>query len=97
MDIEEIKHYMRVDGNDDDAFIASLIEAAKLYITNATGVTVDKANPLHKLAVSILCLHWYENRLANDAEGSPPMNFSVESIMNQIALTSVNSGGQNVN
>ncbi|GAB4073676.1 hypothetical protein GCM10028778_11790 [Barrientosiimonas marina] len=88
MDIEDVKHYMRIDGDEDDQFISSLIEAAKIYILNSTGIKPDESDALHQLVVKILCVHWYENRGAKDLESRAPMEFSVESIMNQIALTS---------
>lgn len=58
----EVKEYLRIDGSEEDFFLTSLIDAAKLFIKNATGTTVDELNELHKLAVYLLVSHWYENR-----------------------------------
>lgn len=60
--LEELKLYLRIDGEEEDAFLSSLITAAKAYIKGATGKEVDPANDLHKLAVFLYCAHQYENR-----------------------------------
>jgi uncharacterized phage protein (predicted DNA packaging) len=62
--LEELKGYLRLDMSyiDEDIFLDSLVIAAKAYIKTSTGKIVDEANQLHKLAVFMLCTHWYENR-----------------------------------
>lgn len=60
--LDDTKAFLRVDGNDDDAVIQTLIDAAKKYIKQGTGVNVSEDD-----AQSILCMHllvgyWYENR-----------------------------------
>ncbi|MGE7828970.1 head-tail connector protein [Paenibacillus sp. NPDC093718] len=64
--LTELKEYLRLDVSDteEDTFLLSLITVAKSYIKNATGKVVDEQNAMHKLAVFLLCTHWYENRNA---------------------------------
>ena len=37
VDLQKAKDYLRIDYEDDDAFITSLITASKLYLDNACG------------------------------------------------------------
>jgi uncharacterized phage protein (predicted DNA packaging) len=80
--LEEVKTYLRIDGSEEDYFLTSLIMAAQEYIKNATGLTVDETNELHKLAVNLLVTHWYENRETIGSAGK--MAFSLESIFLQM-------------
>jgi uncharacterized phage protein (predicted DNA packaging) len=84
--LDDVKTYLRIDGTEDDVFLSSLISGAKLFINNATGKTVNESNDLHKLAVSLLCSHWYENReVVGKAD---KLAFSLDSILFQISFES---------
>ncbi|MFD2681211.1 head-tail connector protein [Bacillus seohaeanensis] len=90
--LNEVKQYLRIEEDwvEEDTQLNSLITAAKAYIKNATGVKVDELNDLHKLAVCMLVVHWYENReIVGKADS---LAFSLESIIFQIQFT----GGQEV-
>lgn len=81
MDLEEIKIYLRVDGNDDDALIESLQIGAEIYLGNA-GVIKDYTNNLYCLAVKLLISHWYDNRaISVTGPNFNKISFSLESIM----------------
>lgn len=60
--LEEAKQYLRPATDEDDPTIQSLIDAAELYLENATGIKYDSTNPLAKLFCKILVADWYENR-----------------------------------
>lgn len=60
VDLEKVKAYARVDGTDEDEQIIGMIKAAELYLENAGAQPQD--NELYILAVSMLVLHWYDNR-----------------------------------
>ena len=64
------KDYMRIDGDDDDALIEALMEAAKVYLKNAGIELCD--DPLHNLAVWSLTLHYYDHRDAVSSEAPLP-------------------------
>ena len=62
--LDGVKAYLRVDGNQEDEVIRTLIDTAKAFILQGTGVEVKETD-----AQSILCMHmivgyWYENRNA---------------------------------
>ena len=62
MKIEDIKLYMRVDTDADDALITGLIAAAQQYIHETTGLVYDDNNNIHQLVCKLLVAHWYEHR-----------------------------------
>ncbi|PHF96284.1 DNA-packaging protein, partial [Bacillus toyonensis] len=46
--VEEAKKYLRVDGDEEDDLITSFVEAAEIYIKNATSKHVDLKSELAK-------------------------------------------------
>lgn len=63
MELQEIKEYLRVDGDEDDNLISSILLAAQFYLKNA-GVPEDVSSQqkLYDIAIKMLVSHWYENR-----------------------------------
>jgi uncharacterized phage protein (predicted DNA packaging) len=83
--LEEVKQYLRIDGSEEDSFLASLIPAAKIYIKNATDINVNENDELQKLAVFLLVSHWYENRqVVAVGTISKELEFSLRSILIQM-------------
>lgn len=62
--LENLKEYMRVDSDDEDAFITSILSGAKAYIKGYTGlddIVIDEKEDL-SLVVYVLCSEMYDNR-----------------------------------
>ena len=78
--LEEIKEYMKIDSNDEDILITSLIEAANNYLLNAGVKNFD--NSLYNLAIKMLVLHWYENREVVGNAGK--LAFTLDNIITQL-------------
>lgn len=73
--LEAVKAYARVDGDEEDALLDSLTDAAEEYLSNA-GIDPGLSAPaLYQLAVCGIVLHWYEQR--NIAAGAAPTDFPV--------------------
>ena len=73
--LETVKAYARIDGDEEDALLKSLPNAAEEYLTNA-GIDPGLSAPaLFQLAVCGIVLHWYEQR--NIATGAAPTDFPV--------------------
>jgi len=81
MNLEELKVWLRVDGDEDDNLIASLQFAAEQYLNNA-GVVKDYSKDLYKLAISLLVTHWFENR--EPTGKADKLEFSLSSIITQL-------------
>lgn len=60
--LADMRDYLRLDNTANDGILAGLIEAAAVYITQATGMdTTDQAaNPLARSAVKMLVATWYD-------------------------------------
>lgn len=80
--LDYVKAYLRIDGGGEDFFLSSLINVAKSYIKEATGVTADEEDDLHKLTIALLVSNWYENRLP--VGKADDMSFSLRSLLTQI-------------
>lgn len=62
VNLEETKQYLRIDDNESDVLLNSLINAAEEYLKNATGQEFDNTNNLARLFCWVLVADWYENR-----------------------------------
>ncbi|MFJ6204226.1 MULTISPECIES: head-tail connector protein [Bacillus] len=62
MDLKMLKdEYLKIDTDQDDALLKTLITAAKGYIKNGIGRYVE-GNAQYALVTGMLVAHWYENR-----------------------------------
>lgn len=61
MTLEEVKSYLRVDFDDDDALIRQMMAAAEAYIIDAVG-KYDNTNPKANLLFYALVQDLYDNR-----------------------------------
>lgn len=98
--LEEVKNHLRVDLDDDDALIQSLIVAAEDYLKNATGKEYPETDEnggkpgyeLEKVYLNLLIAYWYENRTAvprnKGAGGEVPdgFTFAMRSLLLQLQL-----------
>lgn len=91
MELNEVKEYLRVDGEEEDNLITSLLLASQSYIENGTGIKIDDVErnknlkPLYNLATKLLVSHWYENRTTEiTGPNFHKLNFSLESLFLQL-------------
>lgn len=82
--LNELKDYLRIDGNEDDSILVLLIEAAREYLTDA-GVPVEcETMAKYKLAVMLLVSLNYENR--TPGLKIEKIDFSLQSIILQLKV-----------
>ena len=64
--LDDIKTYIRVSDNEDDALITAIMSAAKGYILSYTDLTADEADefPEMEIALKCLCADMYDVRTA---------------------------------
>lgn len=60
-ELNEIKDYLRVDFDDDDTLLNTIILASKEYIKNAIGY-IDMQKPTFKVLLYTICADLYERR-----------------------------------
>lgn len=85
--LEAAKAYARIDGDEDDALLESLIEAAEEYLAGSGVYPGLAPEALYQLAVKGIVLHWYEQR--NVTDGPAPRDFAagVRLTINQLKNT----------
>ena len=81
VDLKKAKDYLRIDYEEDDEFIRSLIAASKIYLENACGEF--SSTELTDLAQLILIEHWNDNRTLVGTV-SDSIKHSVDAIIFQI-------------
>lgn len=84
MDIEEMKTYLRIDYDGEDAEIQEFMSAAEEYLLNA-GVKKKEDSSLYNLAVKLLVSNWYSNRIPVGTV-TQPMEYSLSRILLQLTL-----------
>ena len=85
--LEACKKYMRVDGEDEDEVILSLMAAAQAYLERA-GITPERSPAAqYDLALWGLTLHYYDHREAVGNEAAFPIG--LRPVITQLKLTAV--------
>jgi len=83
--ISSLKTYARIDY--DDTALTMLANAAIEKCEQETGKAFVETSNLYMLAVEMLALHWYENRGGTSTQAQTEIPFSLQPILNQIALS----------
>jgi len=87
MTLEEIKNYLRIDYNNDDNLIQSLITAARSLVEEKTGKTYKPDSELWNLCIKLLVAHWYENRHVEQSQRTNPVGFTVDALVKHISVS----------
>lgn len=89
MTLEEAKTFCRIDNDEEDALIMTLLKTADDYMESACGKNYDKNSEKAKLCQGILVNHWYENRsLIGNKKALP---YSIENLLLQLRYTAESS------
>ena len=74
--LEELKEYLRIDGDDENQSLSLFIQSAQSYLENAgvkqpsdyfLSVEGKDVFAQHRLAIMMLATHYYENRIVYSA------------------------------
>lgn len=89
LSLEEIKNYLRVDYDEDDDYIYSLIIASENYLYNATGKQFNSRNELAKQCCRVLIYDWYKDkgltiRATKNTNVSEKVKYTVQSMIQQL-------------
>lgn len=94
--LNELKEYLRVDGNYEDLTLNLFLDSAKTALTNS-GVRLPQdlyeknengieIYPLHRLAILTLASHYYENRQVASQNAQNIVPFSVQHMILQLKV-----------
>jgi uncharacterized phage protein (predicted DNA packaging) len=93
---DDIKNYLKIDDTSDDTLLDSLIISSTAIIKNATGITIDQADQLQKLALMMTVGHYYTNRDYVIISGAVPQRIpmTLQTLYSQ--LKRIQEGVENV-
>jgi uncharacterized phage protein (predicted DNA packaging) len=89
--LKEVKEYVRIDIDEDDQLLETLIAAAEEYLKNATGKEYPETDEdgnkikyeLEKIYLQLLIAYWYEKRTPAGGVGED-FSFMTKSLMLQL-------------
>ncbi|MCM1184445.1 MAG: head-tail connector protein [Roseburia sp.] len=97
--LEEVKEYARIDIDEDDRLLETLIKSAEEYLKNATGKEYPETDKngnrinyeLEKIYLQLLIAHWYEQRSpvgkgASAGGVAEDFSFTAKSILLQLKM-----------
>lgn len=83
--LDDMKNYLKVDYDDDDDLILSLIFASREYLKNAVGKYFDNTNSLAVLYCKTVVYEWYKDRELMEAKDvSNKVRFLLQSVLLQL-------------
>lgn len=84
--LTDIKNYLRINHNIDDAYIESLIETAKLFIKEQTGVELKEGDKVYEQGVFFLVAHLYDNRSPISEKAVNTVPYTLDAILKHIKI-----------
>lgn len=84
--LDDVKLYLRVDSNDEDALLQDLMEGAVSFLERMTGKVCMPDDAVWKMAIKYLCAHWYENRDDTVAGRDAKVDYTIDCLISHIAL-----------
>lgn len=84
--IEDVKNYLRIDYNEDDNLLQSLMVAAENYLNDAICnleecLKEEKFKERAKILMYVIIQDWYDNRESGE---SKDFNYTIRSMMTQL-------------
>lgn len=87
MGLEDIKEYLRVDGDDEDNLISMMMEAGKEYIRSAVG-EYDDTDKTANILLAAIVQNMYDNRelMQSDQQVKKRIEYTFQSMILQLRL-----------
>lgn len=87
MDLDELKKFLKIDGEDLDVVLMGYQLGAEEYLKNA-GVTVNYESKLYKVVITIIVGTFLENPILMEARGTPgSLGMTINTLITQLALS----------
>ena len=93
MTLAEVKNFLKLDFDDDDALITLILQAAQEYIRGAVG-KYDEGSARMRLLLLNIVTTLYENRLYTVAQANEKVQYSLRSMVLQLQLEGEDESGE---
>lgn len=95
--LEEVKDYLRVDDDSDDAQLTAMMEFAKQYIINAVG-EFDETNPTAVMLAKAITQDVYDHRelMQSDQQQKKSMEYVYKSMVLQLQTARLMKANESV-
>lgn len=95
--LEEVKDYLRVDDDSDDAQLTAMMEFAKQYIINAVG-EFDETNPTAVMLAKAITQDVYDHRelMQSDQQQKKSMEYIYKSMVLQLQTARLMKANESV-
>ena len=87
MRLEDIKGYLRIDGDEEDSLIQTMMEAGKEYIRSAVGED-DDMDPTAQVLLAAIIQNMYDNRelMQSEQQTKKRIEYTFQSIILQLRM-----------
>jgi len=86
LQVSDIKAYLRITHNVDDTFLTGLMETAKDFIKEQTGVVFQNGDKVYEQCVLFLVAHLYDNRSSVSEKATNEIPYTLDALMRHIKL-----------
>lgn len=84
IELIDIKKYLRVAHDEDDALISGLVDVAKQSIKEQTGVVYSEADETYKNTIMLAVHHYYYNRASVMDKSTSSLPYSLDDFITLI-------------
>lgn len=100
IELSDIKSYLRIDHDIDDAFIKDLVEVSKAFIKEQTGVEFVAGDKVYEQGILFHVAHLYDNRSAYAEKAVNEIPYTLDAIIRHIKIRGAvdvteSNGGEN--
>lgn len=87
MDLEDIKNYLRIDGDEEDGLLRTMIDAGKEFIRSAVG-EYDDTDSTAQVLLAAVVQNMYDNRelMQSEQQVKKRIEYTFQSIILQLRM-----------
>lgn len=87
MDLEDIKNYLRIDGDEEDGLLRTMIDAGKEFIRSAVG-EYDDTDSTAQVLLAVVVQNMYDNRelMQSEQQVKKRIEYTFQSMILQLRM-----------
>ena len=93
MELNEIKHYLRIGHDLDDPYLTELISFSKNFIAEQTGVSYSDDDAVYKMAVKQVVAHFYDKRESVSEKTNVVVPYTMDTLIKHIGIRGPENNG----